>query len=43
MEKEKQLGFADIAVSTRKIKGQFFSQLNLIVNWGIIDKDWLLQ
>lgn len=39
MEKNKQLGFADIAVSTRKIKEHFFAQLNLIIDWKVIDKE----
>ncbi len=29
-------GFADIAVSKRKIKQEFFHQINTIINWNII-------
>lgn len=39
MEKDKQLGFADLAFSSRKIKQEFFAQLNIIIDWRLIDKE----
>ena len=38
MEKDKQLGFADLAASIRKIKQEFFAQINIIIDWRPIDK-----
>ena len=37
MEKEKHIGFADLAVTRRKIKVQFFNQINNLINWKRID------
>ena len=37
MEKEKHIGFADLAVTRRKIKDQFFNQINILINWKRID------
>lgn len=38
MEKDKQLGFADLAVAKRKIKQEFFNHINIIIDWKPIDK-----
>ena len=33
MKKDNLIGFADLSVERRKIKSQFFNQINIIVNW----------
>ena len=38
MKKDSQIGFADLACSTRKIKDNFFNQINTIIDWKPIDK-----
>jgi len=39
MNKTTQIGFADLACSTRKIKEDFFNHINLIVDWKPIYKE----
>ena len=34
-----QLSFSSIAISTRKVKNDFFNQINLLVNWSLIDQE----
>lgn len=36
MEKKPTVGFADLALSRRKIKEDFFHQINLLVDWRLI-------
>lgn len=36
MKKEQKLGFADFMVEKRKIKQDFFNQVNLLVDWRLI-------
>jgi transposase, IS5 family len=38
MEKTQQISFADLAFSKRKIKEDFFNQINLIIDWNLIDR-----
>ena len=38
MKNEKQIGFADLAVVGRKIKEDFFNQINLIIDWKTIER-----
>ncbi|MEI6732297.1 MAG: IS5 family transposase [archaeon] len=38
MKNEKQVGFADLAVVGRKIKEDFFNQINLIIDWKTIER-----
>ncbi len=37
MEKQSNLGFADLAVSHRRIKSTFFEQMNLLLDWQHIE------
>ena len=38
MEHRTEIGFADIAVQKRKVKEDFFKQINILINWEEIDK-----
>ena len=38
MEKTQQISFADLAFTKRKIKEDFFNQINLIIDWKPIDR-----
>lgn len=38
MEKQQQIGFAELLIEKRKIKEDFFNQINLIIDWRPIDK-----
>ncbi|REG77550.1 hypothetical protein C8N25_1101, partial [Algoriphagus antarcticus] len=33
MKNEQKLGFADYMVQKRKIKQEFFNQINLLIDW----------
>ena len=37
MEKQSNLGFADLAISHRRIKSTFFEQMNLLLDWQHIE------
>lgn len=37
MEKQNQISFADLAVSRRRIKEDFFNQINLLIDWRPIN------
>lgn len=37
MEKQEYTSFADLAITRRKIKDQFFNQINTLINWKRID------
>ena len=39
MEKDKQLGFADLLYTARKSKEDFFAQINTVIDWKAIDKE----
>lgn len=39
MKQQQDIGFADLAVKRRKIKEEFFNQLNKILDWGKIEKE----
>ena len=45
MKKQAAVGFADLAVERRKIKSEFFDQVNKVVDWrplsAIIDKHYV--
>ena len=36
VKKERKLGFADFMVEKRKIKQDFFNQVNLLVDWRLV-------
>ena len=36
MKTEQKLGFADFMVEKRKIKQEFFNQVNLMVDWRLV-------
>jgi IS5 family transposase len=38
MKQEKQMGFADMALANRKIKEDFFNQINIIIDWRPISQ-----
>ena len=38
MEKNNKISFADLALERRKIKEDFFNQINKLVNWSPIEK-----
>lgn len=39
MEKNNKISFADLALQRRKIKEDFFNQINMLVNWSPIEKE----
>ncbi len=39
MEKNNKISFADLALERRKIKEDFFNQINKLVNWSPIEKE----
>ena len=40
MEKNtSQLSFSSISVSKRKLKNEFFTQMNILIDWSLIEKE----
>ncbi len=38
MKNAQNIGFADLAIQGRKIKEDFFNQINILIDWKAIDK-----
>jgi len=36
MKNEKHIGFADLAAERRKVKTEFFDQVNTLIDWRLI-------
>jgi len=36
MKNEKRIGFADLAAERRKVKTEFFDQVNTLIDWRLI-------